>query len=131
MFDNPKKELERLEQQLLAASKRAPKNQEFDDLEDEPVDEFEEDELFDDELDAILNGADSGHFDNRHAAQEFTRRSAGFDADLEEDDELERERYVPAPRKKSNAGMVFVAVLELALAIGLILWWAQHLGWLK
>ena len=130
MFDNPKKELERLEQQLLAVTKQAPNDEEFDDLQEELIGEFEEDELFDDELDAILNGAGRDHFDNRRAAQEFARRSAGFDADPEED-ELERDRYVPAPRKKNNGALVLVAVLELAVAIGLILWWAQHLGWLK
>lgn len=130
MFDNPKKELERLEQQLLAANKSAPDEEEFDDPEDVLIDEYEEDDIFDDELDALLNGSGRVHFDKRRAAQDFSRRSAGFDAGFEED-ELERDRYVPAPRKKSNAGMVIIAVLELAVAIGLILWWAQHLGWLE
>ena len=130
MFDNPKKELERLEQQLLAASKRTPEDDEFDDLQDEFYDEADDDGIYDDELSAMLSGKSYVNFDDRRAAQDFSRRSAGFDADME-DYELERDRYVPAPKKKSNAGMVLVAVLELAVAIGLILWWAQHLGWLK
>ena len=130
MFDDPKKELERLEQQLLAAARPEPEDEEFDDLQEEYYDDYEEDEDCDEELLAMLSGTRKVNFDERRKAQKLSRRSAGFDADLEEY-EMERDRYVPAPKKKSLAGMVFVAVLELAVAIGLILWWAQHLGWLK
>ena len=30
-----------------------------------------------------------------------------------------------------NTGWLLVAFLELGLAAGLILWWLNHLGWLK
>ena len=124
MFDNPKKELERLEQQLLAAEKS-----DFEDPspDNELYDEYETDEVFDDELQALLDNDVSDDWD-RHLAQErFSSRSAGFD-DMQ-DYELESDRYVPAPKKKSLIGWLLVAFLELGLAAGLILWWLNHLGW--
>ena len=128
MFDNPKKELERLEQQLLAVSDPDPEEDEFDELLEEFYDDAEDEDIDDDELSALLNGPRSTDFDDRRAAQKFSSRSAGFD---DEEYEMERDRYVPVPKKKRVGGLVFVSILELALTIGLILWWAQHLGWLE
>ena len=125
MFKDTKKELERLEQQLLAVSSPDPDDQEFDDSPEDFYDEFDDDGIVDDELSAML-GTPRKSGSNR----EFSRRSAGFE-EFDDAYEMDRSRYVPAPRKKSPVGMVLVAILELAVAIGLILWWAQHLGWLK
>ena len=101
MFDNPKKELELLEQQLLAAEE--PDAENFDDFSDEIYDEIDLEE-----------------------ARAFSRRSAGFDS---EDDlyEMDSRRYVPVPRKKGIGGLVFVSFLELLVAAGLIAWWLRRL----
>ena len=112
MFDNPKKELERLEQQLLAAERSEPEA----DYSDVPYEQPAVDEVLDDALYAAL-------YDDR----EFSRRSAGFDIP-DEDYEMDTDRYVPAPKKKGIGGLVLIAILELILAFALIAWW---LGWLS
>ena len=109
MFDDPKKALERLQEELLAAESHDP----AEDFEDEIFDSSQQDELLDDELYAVL-------YDDR----KLSRRSAGF----EEDYEMNSDRYVPAPKKKGIGGMIFLAFLELLLAIVLFAWWQ---GWLS
>ena len=127
MFDNPKKELERLEQQLLAAETADLEDPAPDD--EELYDEFEADEVYDDELQALLDPDISADWTRRREAQSFSSRAAGFDD--ADDYEMDDGRYVPAPKKKSLIGWLLVALLELGLAAGLILWWLNHLGWLK
>jgi len=102
MFDNPKKELERLEQQLLAAEESAAED--LDGFSDEIYDEIDIEESY-----------------------ELSRRSAGFDI---QDDlyEMDASRYVPAPKKKGIGGLLLIAILELGLAVALIAWW---MGWLS
>ena len=102
MFDNPKKELERLEQQLLAVE--APGEEDFDVLPDA-------DDIPDDTLHTMLN-------DDRA----FSRRSAGFDIP-DDTYEMDTDRYVPAPRKKRRGGLLLFACLVLALI-------AWRMGWL-
>ena len=111
MFDNPKKELEWLQEQLLAAEAHDPVDDFDDEIPDTPEDEFLDDDLY-----AVL-------YDDR----EFFRRSAGFDIS---DDayEMDTDRYVPAPKKKGIGGMLFLAFLELVLAVLLIAWWQGWLG---
>ena len=127
MFDNPKKELERLEQQLLAVEKTDFEEPAPDD--EELYDEFEADEVYDDELQALLDPDISADWTRRREAQSFSGRAAGFDD--ADDYEMDDGRYVPAPKKKSLIGWLPVALLELGLTAGLILWWLNHLGWLK
>ena len=55
----------------------------------------------------------------------FSRRAAGFDID-DTPYEMDSDRYVPAPKKKGIGGLLFIAILELLAAAGLIGWW---LGW--
>ena len=127
MFDNPKKELERLEQQLLAVEKTDFEEPAPDD--EELYDEFEADEVYDDELQALLDPDISADWTRRREAQSFSSRAAGFDD--ADDYKMDDGRYVPAPKKKSLIGWLLVALLELGLAAGLILWWLNHLEWLK
>ena len=110
MFDNPKKELERLEQQLLAAE-----------ADDEAEDAFCNEE-YDEALDLLLDEP-SYEDDDRG----FSRRAAGFDID-DTPYEMDSDRYVPAPKKKGIGGLLFIAILELLAAAGLIGWW---LGWFQ
>ena len=112
MFDNPKKELERLQEQLLAAEAHDP----ADDFEDEIFDQSHEDDLLDDDLYAVL-------YDD----QEISRRCTKLAVESEEY-EMESDRYVPAPKKKGIGGLLFLAFLELVLAALLIAWWQGWLG---
>ena len=106
MFDNPKKELERLEQQLLAAE----------------TDHEAEDAFCDEELDLLLD--EPSYKDDDRG---FSRRAAGFELD-NTPYEMDSDRYVPAPKKKGIGGLLFIAILELLAAAGLIGWW---LGWFQ
>lgn len=118
MFDNPKKELERLQAQLLAAESCDDDENEVPEELDEDIDlyeDFEEDEPFDEELDALLNGS-SRRFDT--ADRNVSRRAAGFDAD---DYVMDTDRYVPAPKKKGTGLIIFALVQALAI-IGFVLW---------
>lgn len=118
MFDNPKKELERLQAQLLAAESCDDDENEVPEELDEDIDlyeDFEEDEPFDEELDALLNGS-SRRFDT--ADRNVSRRAAGFDAD---DYIMDTDRYVPAPKKKGTGLIIFALVQALAI-IGFVLW---------
>ena len=113
MFDNPKKELERLQEQLLAAEAGA--EEEYDTLSDDYCSDSDADNILDDSLYAAL-------YDD----QTISRRSAGFDIP-DDPYEMESDRYVPAPKKKGIGGLLFIAFLEILLAGALIAWW---LGWL-
>ena len=118
MFDNPKKELERLEQQLLAAESYDEEDdyEDQDDLYDDTDEEFEADEPFDRELDALLNGDGSHLYDT--SGRDIGRRAAGFDAD---DYAMDADRYVPAPKKK-NTGLIIFALVQAMAIIGFVLW---------
>lgn len=121
MFDNPKKELERLEQQLLAAEEVPEAAEDFDDIYDEVYDEFDEEEPYD-ELQALINGTPMRRFES--TGNDISRRAAGFDA---EEYEMDSDRYVPAPRKK-GIGCLASFALTLALSvIALVLWWLRRL----
>ena len=118
MFDNPKKELEWLQAQLLAAESCDDDENEVPEELDEDIDlyeDFEEDEPFAEELDALLNGS-SRRFDT--ADRNVSRRAAGFDAD---DYIMDTDRYVPAPKKKGTGLIIFALVQALAI-IGFVLW---------
>ena len=88
MFDNPKKELERLEQELLAveASEEEP---DFDEFSDEEYEDLPEE-------------------------RDFFRRSAGFDIP-DGSYSMDSSRYVPAPKKKRRGGLLLIACVIAAL----------------
>ena len=115
MFDNPKKELERLQAQLLAAENDYEEDEVLDELEEDIFEEFAEDEPFDEELDALLSGS-SRRFDA--ADRNVSYRASGFDAD---DYIMDTDRYVPAPRKK-NTGLIVFALAQALAIIGFVLW---------
>ena len=106
MFDNPKKELERLEQQLLAVESSE---------EETALDEFDEDTAIHaffaetDDIDAICEDLI------------FSERSAGFDTQ-EDSHVMDTNRYVAVPKKKRRGGWLLIA----CLAVALIAW---RMGW--
>ena len=112
MFDNPKKELERLQEQLLAVEAHDPV-EDFDDFSDDTFCASDPDDTLDDDLYAVL-------YDDR----DFARRSAGF----EEAYVMDTDRYVPAPKKRGIGKFLFFFFLVLLAAAALIAW---RQGWLK
>ena len=112
MFDNPKKELERLQEQLLAAERHDP----VDDLGNEFMDESEPDDILDDELFAVL-------YDD----QKLSRRSVGFD--IQEPYVMDSDRYVAVPKKKKKwLGNLLFAILLIVLAAATLI--GRWQGWL-
>ena len=114
MFDNPKKELERLEQQLLAAEMDEPMEETeevFDDLYDEINDEFSEEAFY---------GEDEDSYDDLYG------RAAGFDAD-EEAYYMDEDRYAAPPKQKGFRGLVIFALAQAILIIALVTWWLGRL----
>lgn len=117
MFDNPKKELERLQEQLLAAESK--NDEEFDDFSKDIMEELEEeDRLYDAELDALLSGTDR-RTRRRSEAGDVSGRATGFDAD---DYEMDSDRYVPAPKKRSIGCLTFFGLLQAIAVIFVIAW---------
>ena len=106
LFDDPKKELERLQQQLLAAE-MAPPEEDIDDFSDEIYEEFGDEFSFEEENDLSLYG-----------------RAAGFDAETEEEEYyMDEDRYAAPPKKKGFRGLVIFALLQAILIIALVTWW--------
>jgi len=117
MFDDPKKELERLQQQLLAAEEPIEEDPEdlFEDI-DEAA--FCDDELYDDELQTLLTG---GTLRRRaDPNRDVSGRATGYDAD---DYEMDPGRYV-APPKKKGIGCLASFALTLALFVIALVGWA-------
>ena len=119
MFDDPKKELERLQEQLLAAEAR--NEEDFEEISEEYY-EDEEDELYDEELDAIVTGRAPRLRRHADSGRDVSGRATGFDAD---DYEMDTDRYVPSPKKKGIGCLaafgIFQAIAVIAL-IGWLLW---------
>ena len=107
MFDNPKKELEWLEQQLLAAEDDEVEEDAIASLCDDIYDEFDAEESY--EID-----------------DELFSRAAGFDAE-EVEYYMDSDRYVPAPKKKSIWGLVIFAITLPLAIIALVLWYLWRL----
>ena len=117
MFDNPKKELEWLQQQLLAAESHDDEEDEVpEELEEDIYDDFAEDDPFDEELEALLNGTPARRYDT--TGQDVSRRAAGFDAN---DYVMDTDRYVPAPKKRSGCLTAFALIQALAIIV-FVLW---------
>ena len=114
MFDDPKKKLQWLEEQLLAAELGE---------EDEPIDDEEEkldgeefDRLYDDIYDEF--GREEP-YEMDDELQSMLSRSAGY----EEEYEMDEERYVPAPKKRGFGRLVIFALALPLTIIGLVLWY--------
>ena len=118
MFDDPKKALERLQEQLLAAESRE-EPEDIDDLLEEIEETSDQDDTFyDEELDTLLNG---GKLRHRIAPElDVSRRATGYDAD---DYEMDSSRYV-APPKKKTSGCLTAFALVLAIVVCATALWA-------
>ena len=106
LFDDPKKELKLLEQQLLAAE-MAPPEEDIDGFSDEIYEEFSDEFSFEEENELPLYG-----------------RAAGFDAEVEEEEYyMDESRYAAPPKKKGFRGLVIFALLQAIVIIALVTWW--------
>jgi len=113
MFDNPKKELERIQAQLLAAEA----HDSAEDFEDELFNESNPDDILDDELYAALYGD-----------QDFSHRCAAFGVP-DENYVMDSDRYVAVAKKKKKwFGDLLFAILLVVLAAAILI--GRWQGWL-
>lgn len=114
MFDNPRKELERLERELLAAEEEPPLEETYED----PEDALEE-------MKAFL--AEEDWEESRR--EPLYRR---YSPEPEEDAFPcpEKPSPVPAERKrkrKRNGGLIVILLIETVALLGVIAWWLRWL----
>ncbi|MBR5126690.1 MAG: hypothetical protein IKU68_08140 [Oscillospiraceae bacterium] len=133
MFDDPKKELRRLQEQLLAEEE--DDYEEYEE-EDEDVEDYDDD-LDLDAIDELLEDDEEEEEPRYHNfANRYGRGSPKEFDYLEDDDEFDddavlyREDYRRGKRKKKkgNLGWVIIAFLEVIAIAAIALWW---LSWMK
>ena len=142
MFDDPKKELRRLQEQLLAEEEdeyeEFEEEDEYEEYEEEyeDVDDYEDDPDLED-IDELLEEDDEEEEPSyRNYANRYGRgRPKEFDyleddEEMDEPDFLSREDYRRGRRKKKkgNLGWVIIAFLEVIAISAIALWW---LSWMK
>jgi len=127
MFDDPKEQLRRMQEELLAAEEE----EEYDDLSD--IDELLEEYLEEEEYGEYSEAAEENLAAYRNYSNNYGRsRAARFvDTDeyddLDEDSYISREDYRKAKKKQSNRGLLIIICIEL-IAIACVLgWWASWL----
>lgn len=119
MFDNPRSELDWLEDELL--------DEELEEIlygsgeDDEEYDEYDDGEYGNEEYDEDDAEAEYAQAKPRSRRREKKRRRTVYP---DEDDE---ERYMLLPKRKGIKGLVFLAVLELIGILAIIGWWLQWL----
>ena len=137
MFDDPKKELQRLQDELLAAEE-----EQWDDLSDiqDLLDDYEEE----DSIDALLaefGGAQEEESHCQNYANGYGKRSGRQAVYEEEEPELEEDAVVyrqdPRQAKKAKkekkqkekgvGGLIFLAILETLGILAIAAWWAVML----
>ena len=108
MFDDPREELKRLEEQLLA-------EEEYDELEgiEELLDDYEEEDFS-----SCFQEEQEDDKAYRRPEGDYTHTMSEILLEEEEDDQ-------PAPQKKKKgiAGLAILCVLEAAAIVGLLAWW--------
>ena len=129
MLDDPKKELQRIQEELLAAEE-----EEWDDLSDiqDLLDDYEEE----DSIDALLAEFAEEETPVRNFANSYGKRQSRPVFDYQEtDDELDDDAvlYREDARKKGKkkekgvGGLVFLAILETIGILAIAAWWAMML----
>lgn len=116
MFDNPKKELQRLQRELLAA----------EDPEWEP--EAEEDEDPDAALDEMKHLLQEDAWDESYREplyQRYVPQEEGWDEEEDGYLDTEDEDEDPASRKNRSSirGLVVAMILETLALVAVLLWW--------
>ena len=89
-----------------------------------------EDELLDEELEDILYGDEENEDEYEEEYRQPRARKGGrrdFHRAVYEDEDDDEDRYMILPKKKGIKGLVFLAVLELIGILAIIGWWLQWL----
>ena len=117
MFDDPRKELERLQKELLAAEEeeQGEESEELEDLEDL-------------NLDGVLEPVDWDGAHREPLSKSYTREDEDGDVKLwnpgaEIEEALRQVEEPPKKEKKSYIGLKFAIALELLAIAGLFWWW--------
>lgn len=109
MFDNPKKELQHLEEQLLAA-------------EDEQWEQPEEEEDPDAALEDVKRILQRSDWEEAQEREPLYQRFLPREEAPEDGEALEEQR--PSPGKPIRTSVLLAALLvEMALLLGVIAWW--------
>lgn len=117
MFDNPRRDLQRLQQELLAA--------EEPEWEEEPEEEDDDPEEAFYEMKALLTREEWEEAEREPLYRRYTEDGEVYEYEEdEEEDEDGDEDWEPAhPKKKGIGGLIVAIVLEAAAIGALALWW--------
>ena len=109
MFDDPKKHLRRMQEELLAAE------------EEEEYGEYSEQ--------AEENLAAYRNYSNNYGRSRAARfvDTEDYEDDLDDEAYLSREDYRKAKKKQSNRGLLILICLELLAIAAVLGWWASWL----
>lgn len=124
MFDDPKKELRRMEEELFAAEyEEEPESGSESEYEDEDWLQQARELLGEEEEPPIRNHANGYGASPRNMAPDFGRMAYA-------DEELDESRAVfdEAPKKKGAGGLVVLALLEVLGILAILWWWKQWLS---
>ena len=131
MFDDPRKELPRREEELLAAEYEEEEQiEQYDEFED--FGEYDEDEAILAEARALIGEEEPPIYRN-HANGYGTRRpnpAVDFNRTVYADEEFDEDSAVLVEKKKKEkgiGGLVFLAILELIGILGSVGWWVLGL----
>lgn len=111
MFDDPRKELARLQQELLAAEQE----DEEEVWEEEPDDP--EEAL--DEMKELLRRSDW----EENGREPLYRRYSAEPEVIEEEPQPAKREKKKGPKKDGSAGLTFAIILEVAALLTFVVWW--------
>ena len=131
MFDDPRKELRRLEEELLAAEYEEEEPiEEYDEFEDFGA--YDEDEVILAEARALIGDEEPPIYRN-HANGYGARQpnpAVDFNRTVYADEEFDEADAVLVEKRKKEkgiGGLVFLAILELIGILGILGWWVLWL----
>lgn len=112
MFDNPQRDLQRLQQELMAAE-----HPEWEAEEEDEEEEPEEDsEVVYHEMKAFLAREDWEEEEREPLYRSYTEEA--FD-----EEDWEEEYAEPAPKKKGTGGLIAAIILEALAVLAMVMWW--------
>ena len=88
-----------------------------------------EDELLDEELEDILYGdeEDEEEYVEYEQPRRCKRKKQNFHRAVYEDEDDDEDRYMLLPKRKGCKGRVFLAILEIIAILAVLGWWLQWL----
>ena len=87
-----------------------------------------EDELLDDELEDILYGDEEDEEEEEYEQPRRRRRKKqDFHRAVYEDEDDDESRYMLLPKRKGCKGLAFLALLEIIAILDVVGWWLQWL----